>query len=139
MTQPYSYVITWYPTSEQLINGDTPRVIAHGMVVSSSIMDAFTKMIPFVPKEEDVEQVEFMAKPFIESSSCQTKKDIGKSFLYNFYMNNDILELQSTTYNINELIKNSFNNQNNYSYSQDVPNVMMMVDILALLNNDKTL
>lgn len=139
MMEPYSYVITWYPTQEQVEKGEAPIIIAHGILVSSSTFDAYVKMVDMVSKGEDVEQVQFMAKPFLESKSCSTKKELGKYYLQNFYMDNDTAELYNTTYNINDLIKNSFNYNNDYSYPRELPNVMMMVDILALINNDKKL
>ncbi len=135
--EPYNYVITWYPTDEQKTNGSIPRVISHGFVIASSQLDAFTKMVAMVDAADalEAEQIEFCGKPFISSLDCPTKKSIGNS--YNFYLDNTIYEVKTSTAEPSFFMDGFINTP--YEVAMKLPKKMLMIDVLSLINDDKTL
>lgn len=136
--EPYTYVITFYPTQEQYKQGINAEIVSSGMIIASDQKDAFVKMLEKVSSEHDPESIEFMAKPFMDESSCSTKKEIGNNILYNFYLNDNVYELRSGTVSLSDFMSNTFLN-NNYQYNQPLPKVMMMIDVLALTKEDNKL
>jgi hypothetical protein len=139
--EPYNYVITWYPIDAEKNYDIKPKVLFHGMLVADSQLSAYKQMIEMVTADMalEAEQIEFMAKPFISEQSCETKKDIGGSILYNFYLNNDVYELRTSTASLDDFIKGTFLNQTNESKQPPLPQAMMMIDILGIINDDKKL
>lgn len=141
MMEPYQYSITWYPTKEQEEANGFPKILYHGMFIAKSQLDAYTKMIDIVTADEALEadQIEFMAKPFVEPTSCKTKKDIGNSFLYNFYLNDNVYELRTSTASLEDFIKGTFLNYDNGYKQPELPMAMLMIDVLGLLKDDNKL
>ena len=139
--EPYQYAITWYPNEQQNGVNDSPRILYHGMFVADSQLTAYKKMIDMVSSEQalEAEQIEFMAKPFLDDASCKTKKDISENFMYNFYMDNTYYELRSSTASLEDFIKGTFLNYNNDTRKPGLPKAIMMIDVLALINDDKKL
>jgi len=139
--EPYNYVITWYPIDAQKKYDVKPKVLFYGVLVADSQLSAYKQMIEMVTADMALEadQIEFMAKPFISDQSCDTKKDIGGSILYNFYLNNDVYELRTSTASLDDFIKGTFLNYTNDSKQPSLPHSMMMIDILAIINDDKKL
>ena len=139
--EPYNYAITWYPLEAEQKHDMKPKILSHGMLVADSQLSAYKQMIEMVTSDMalEAEQIEFMAKPFISEQSCETKKDIGGSILYNFYLNNDIYELRTSTASLDDFIKGTFLNYTNESKQPALPQVMMMIDIIAIIKDDKKL
>lgn len=139
--EPYHYSINWYPTQEQKENGEVPKVLQHGVFITDSQFSAYVKMIDMVEPDKalEAEQIEFMAKPFLDSSSCNTKKDIGDTLMYNFYVGNIHYELRSSTANLDDFMKGTFLNYVNDYKKPELPKAMMMIDVMALINDDKKL
>lgn len=135
--EPYNYVITWYPTDEQKANGSIPRIISHGFLTASDQLNVFTQMVTLVNATDalDAEQIEFAAKPFLSESECPTKKSIGSS--YNFYIDNTMYEIKSSTAEPSFFMQEFI--ANNYEIKTKLPKKMMMIDVLSLINDDKTL
>ena len=139
--EPYNYAITWYPLEAEQKHDMKPKILAHGMLVADSQLSAYKQMVDMVTADMalEAEQIEFMAKPFISEQSCETKKDIGGSILYNFYLNNDVYELRTSTASLDDFIKGTFLNYTNESKQPALPQAMMMIDILAIIKDDKKL
>jgi hypothetical protein len=139
--EPYNYVITWYPIDAQEKYGVKPKVLFHGILIAESQLSAYKQMVEMVTVDMALEadQIEFMAKPFINEKSCDTKKDINGSILYNFYLNNSMYELRTSTASLDDFIKGTFLNSTNEPGQPDLPQAMMMLDILAIINDDKKL
>jgi membrane protein involved in colicin uptake len=139
--EPYNYVITWYPIDAQKKYGVKPKVLLHGILVADSQLSAYTQMVQMVTADMALEadQIEFMAKPFINEKSCDTKKDINGSILYNFYLNNSMYELRTSTASLDDFIKGTFLNYTNESGQPDLPQAMLMIDVLGIINDDKKL
>ena len=134
--EPYNYVITWYPTDEQKASGILPRIISHGFLIASDQRDVFTKMVDLVNADDalDAEQVEFSAKPFLTESECQTKKMTNS---YNFYLDNTFYEIRSSTAEPSYFMTGM--ESNSYEIAIKLPKKMLMIDVLSLINDDKTL
>ena len=139
--EPYNYVIIWYPIDAQKKYDVKPKVLFHGVLVADSQLSAYKQMVQMVTADMALEadQIEFMAKPFINENSCETKKDINGSILYNFYLNNEVYELRTSTASLDDFIKGTFLNYTNESKHPPLPQAMMMLDILAIINDDKKL
>jgi len=139
--EPYSYVITWYPLDEEKTHGLKAKILGSGVLVADSLLSAYKQMIDMVSIDMvlEAEQIEFMAKPFISSDSCETKKDIGGNMLYNFYLNNSVYELRTSTASLDDFIKGTFLNYTNESKQPALPQAMMMIDIIAIIKDDKKL
>ncbi len=131
--EPYQYIITYNPE-----NAD-PTIWYQGLLMADSQKGAFKKMIDIVTAEQALEadRIEFWAKCFIDEKSCPTKKDMGDSISYKYYMNENIYELRNSTVSLEDFLKGSFMNYINPQLPKDLPMVMMMIDVLGLLNDDK--
>ena len=139
--EPYNYVITWYPVKDNTDSTPQPEILAHGVFIAKDQLSAYKQMVDMVSIDMalEAEQIEFMAKPFIESKSCNTKKEIGGNMLYNFYLNNSMYELRTSTASLEDFMKGTFLNYTNDSKEPELPQAMMMIDVLGLLNDDKKL
>lgn len=139
--EPYNYVITRYPLKEEKEQGMKPIIMNHGILIADSQLSAYKEMINLITIDQtlEAEQIEFMAKPFITNESCQTKKDISRNMLYNFYLNNSTYELRTSTASLEDFMKGTFLNYTNDSREPELPQAMMMIDVIALLNDDKKL
>lgn len=139
--EPYSYVITWYPLKEEKNHGVSAKILGHGMLVADSQLSAYKQMVELVSIDMvlEAEQIEFMVKPFITEQSCPTKKDIGGSMLYNFYLNNDVYELRTSTASLEDFIKGTFLNYTNESKTPELPQAMLMIDVLGLIKDNTKL
>jgi hypothetical protein len=139
--EPYNYVITWYPIDAEKKYDVKPKVLFHGILIADSQLSAYKQMVEMVTADMALEadQIEFMAKPFINENSCDTKKDINGSILYNFYLNNSMYELRTSTASLDDFIKGTFLNYTNEPAQPDLPQSIMMIDILGIINDDKKL
>ena len=139
--EPYSYVITWYPMKEEETYGVKPKILDHGMLIADSQLSAYKQMVEMTTADMalQAEQIEFMVKPFITEQSCPTKKDVGGSMLYNFYLNNDVYELRTSTASLEDFIKGTFLNYTNEPKTPELPQAMLMIDVLGIINDDKKL
>jgi len=139
--EPYNYVITWYPLEAEKKHDLMPKILYQGILVADSQLSAYTQMVQMVTADMALEadQIEFMAKPFINEKSCDTKKDINGSILYNFYLNDNIYELRTSTSSLDDFIKGTLLNYTNESRQPDLPQSMMMIDILGIIKDDKKL
>lgn len=129
--EPYSYVITWYPTEDQVTEGKLPEVLAHGFVVADSQLAAFVEVLDRVPKayRNDVEQVELIAKPVVEEKTICSGKD--ELFNYFNYMIKNIDYI--TEYTISN--SNNLDSEITVSYNMKLPKKLMVVEVLAILND----
>jgi hypothetical protein len=133
MTQPYTYVVTWYPAPENM--DEKPRILYSGVIIAASQEDAYYQMVNIVKPGNtlDPEEIEFMAKPFLDDYGCDTKRSLAHE-LYKFYMNNNTWSVKNSTEGWSDYGFKS------YDYEKPkVPKVMMMIDVLALINDNKTL
>lgn len=133
MMQPYTYVITWYPGVDN--PGKEPRILHHGLLMADSQLSAFSQMLTIAKpgNDYDPEEIEFMAKPFLDGTGCDTKKSLSNDF-YQFLLNDTTWAVKNNTGGWNDHGFQSYNYE-----KPKVPNAMMMIDVMALLNNDKTL
>lgn len=133
MTQPYTYVITWYPAPEK--TDDKARILHTGVLVATSQEEAFYQMVNIVKPGNtlDPEEIEFMAKPFLEDHGCTTKRNLAYD-LYKLYFNNNTWSVKNSTEGWSD------HGFQAYDYEKPkVPKAMMMIDVLALINDNKTL
>lgn len=133
MTQPYSYVVTWYPGSDNL--NEKPRILYSGVLIALSQLDAFIQMVNIVKPGNtiDPEEIEFMAKPFLDDHGCDTKRSLAHD-LYKLYMNNNTWSVKNSTEGWNDYGFQS------YDYEKPkTPKVLMMIDVLAMMNDNQKL
>lgn len=135
--EPYQYIISHHPPADD--SNRTATVLHQGVLMADSQIGAFKKMVDIVTTDEALEAdlIEFRAKPFVDESSCPTKKDMGNTYSYRYYMNDNIYEIRNSTISMEDLLKGSFMNYLNEEPKPDLPKVMSMVDVLGLLNDDK--
>lgn len=134
MTQPYSYVITWYPYEKN--SGKEAQILYSGTILGSSQKDVFSKMVDMVDEStHDPEEIEFMAKPFLDDDSCKTRKELD---VYIAYIK-DLSGFNSTAPWSDTGFQHFFPSDFPNKIKLDIPKAMMMIDVLGLLRNDNTL
>jgi len=133
--EPYIYVITHYPSIK--IPGTETKILYNGTFVADSQESAFRQMLEimntgYAGNKYDPEEVEFIAKPVLDESTYAKRKAQAMNF-YNSYINNTWGPANSTS------MWSDSGFQSLMPDRPSLPKSMMMIDVIALVNDDKKL
>jgi hypothetical protein len=130
--EPYNYVITHYPSVK--MPGADAKILYNGMMLADSQETAFRKMLEIVESGDnyDPEEVEFIAKPVLEEENYAKRKAAAMD-LYNSYLKNSWSNVNTT------VVWSEYSFQHLMPDKPSLPKVMMMIDVIALMRNDKKL
>lgn len=130
--EPYTYVVTHYPSIK--IPGIEASILYSGIMLADSQETAFRKMLDMIESDKnyDPEQVEFIAKPVLEEDTYAKRKTEAMD-LYNTYLKNAWSNVNSTA----PFLDYGFHNH--MPKKPSLPKSMMMIDVIALVNDDKKL
>lgn len=135
MTEPYLYIITHYPSVK--VPGIQAKILYSGNFIADSQESAFRQMLElmntgYTADKYDPEEVEFIAKPVLDEYTYAKKKAQAMN-LYNSYFNKTWDSVNSTSVWFDSGFQSMMPDK------PSLPKAMMMIDVIALVNDDKKL